>query len=245
MGPGSGRKWQFSRALRMSEPGARMSAVRLGQKATSLIPARFSSLLVSLLLMITVYPFVETAGRGQFLFSIFFTVVLLNVVYTVSSRGKVFYLVIGLTLLTLIVDWAGNVVELPAEALIRAFLSVVLLGLVEVVILKDVLRAEKVTAEKIYGAVCVYLILGIQCAILFAALAAHNPSALSVPLESARPMTQMLYFSFVTMTTLGYGDISAYSTRARVLASVQALLGQLYLTVLVARLVALQITHEK
>ena len=229
----------------MSEPGARMSVVRLGQKATSLIPARFSSLLVSLLLMITVYPFVETAGRGQFLFSIFFTVVLLNVVYTVSSRGKVFYLVIGLTLLTLIVDWAGNIVELPAEVLIRAFLSVVLLGLVEVVILKDVLRTEKVTAEKIYGAVCVYLILGIQCAILFAAMAAHDPSSLNVVLESGRPMTQMLYFSFVTMTTLGYGDISALSTSARVLASVQALLGQLYLTVLVARLVALQITHEK
>ncbi len=222
-----------------------MRAVRLGQKATSLIPARFSSLLLSLLLLITVYPFVETAGQGQFLFSIFFTVVLLNVVYTVSSRGGVFYLIIGLTLLTLIVDWAGNVVELPAEALIRAFLSVVLLGLVEVVILKDVLRAEKVTAQKVYGAVCVYLILGIQCAILFAALATQDPSALNVPLEEGRPMTQMLYFSFVTMTTLGYGDISAYSTSARVLASVQALLGQLYLTVLVARLVALQITHER
>ena len=222
-----------------------MSAVRLGQKATSLIPARFSSLLVSLLLMITVYPFVETSGRGQTLFSLFFTVVLLNVVYTVSSRGRVFYVVIGLTLLTLIVNWAGNVVELPAEPFIRAFLGVGLLGLVEVVILQDVLRAEKVTAEKIYGAVCVYLILGIQCAILFAALAAQDPFALTVPLESERPMTQMLYFSFVTMTTLGYGDISALSTPARVLASVQALLGQLYLTVLVARLVALQITHEK
>ena len=43
------------------------------------------------------YPFLETAGRGQFLFSIFFRVVLLNVVYTVSIRGRVFFLVIGLT----------------------------------------------------------------------------------------------------------------------------------------------------
>ena len=195
--------------------------------------------------MITVYPLLETAGRGQFLFSLFFTLVLVNVVYTVSRRGRVFYLVIGLTLVTLIVDWVGNVIELPAEPLLRAFLNVALLGLVDVVILQDVLRAEKVTAEKVYGGVCVYLILGIQCAILLAALAAQDPSALSVPLESGRPMTQMLYFSFVTMTTLGYGDISAYSTAARVLASVQALLGQLYLTVLVARLVALQITHER
>ncbi len=195
--------------------------------------------------MITVYPFLETTGRGEFLFSIFFSVVLLNVVYTVSSRRRVFYLVIGLTLVTLIVDWVGNVIELPAEPLIRAFLNVALLGLVEVVILQDVLRAEKVTAEKVYGGVRVYLILGIQCAILFAALAAQDPSALNVPLESGHPMTQMLYFSFVTMTTLGYGDISAYSTSARALASVQALLGQLYLTVLVARLVALQITHER
>ena len=61
-----------------------MIAVRLGQRATSLIPVRFSSLLISLLLMITVYPFVETAGQGQLLFSIFFTLVLLNVVYTVE-----------------------------------------------------------------------------------------------------------------------------------------------------------------
>ena len=210
-----------------------------------MLPARFSSLLVSLLLMITVYPFLETAGRGHSLFSIFLTVILLNVVYSVASHGRIFYLVVALTLLTLVVDWASNVVELPAEPLFRAIMSVGLLGLVEVVILQDVLRAEKVTAEKVYGGVCVYLILGIQCAILFAVLASQNPAALNVPLESGRPMTQMLYFSFVTMTTLGYGDISAYSTSARVLASVQALLGQLYLTVLVARLVALQITHEK
>ena len=211
----------------------------------TLKPPRYSYLMASLLLMIVVYPFLETANWGQFLFSVFFTFVLLNVVYTLARHSKLFYVVLTLTLLTIALDWMGNLVELPEEALLRAIVSVALLGVVEMVILKDMLRAEKVTAQKVYGGVCVYLILGIQCAILFAALATRNPDALNVPIEADRPMTQMLYFSFVTMTTLGYGDVSAYSTAARVLASVQALLGQLYLTVLVARLVALQITHEK
>ncbi len=222
-----------------------MMPVWIGEKTVAVVPARFSSLLGSLLLMLVVYPFLETGGRGRFLFSIFFTLILLNVVYTVASRTRVFYVVLVLTLVALALDWVGRLVELPAPALIRAGVSVLLLGLVVIVILRDVLRAEKVTAEKVTGGVCVYLILGILCAILFAALASHDPAALNVPLERDRPMSQMLYYSFVTMTTLGYGDIFASSTAARVLASLQALVGQLYLTVLVARLVALQITQDQ
>ena len=206
---------------------------------------RYSFLLVSLLLMIVVYPFLETQGRRQLLFSMFFTFILLNVVYTLARRSRTFYAVAGLTVVTLIIDWAGESMNLPDEPLLRVAVSFVLLIFVEIVILRDVLRAEKVTAEKVFGGVCVYLILGIQCAILYAALGNQTADAFNVPLEQQGPMSQMLYFSFVTMTTLGYGDISALSRPARVLASLQALLGQLYLTVLVARLVVLQITHEK
>lgn len=55
---------------------------------------------------------------------------------------------------------------------------------------------------------------------------------------------EMIYYSFVTLTTLGYGDIVPVSPSARSLATLEALTGQLYLTVLVARLVGLQITHS-
>ena len=69
------------------------------------------------------------------------------------------------------------------------------------------------------------------------------------PFRTAQEGTQtsapMIYFSFVTLTTLGYGDIVPLSPAARALAMVEALLGQLYLTVLVARLVGLHITHSQ
>ena len=62
--------------------------------------------------------------------------------------------------------------------------------------------------------------------------------------EGARTGAEMVYYSFVTLTTLGYGDIVPVSPSARALATLEALTGQLYLTVLVARLVGLHITHS-
>jgi hypothetical protein len=115
-------------------------------------------------------------------------------------------------------------------------------------ILSDVARSRRPTTERIFGALCAYVFLGILFALLYAHLEFRDPaaSAFSVSndavIESVGGESGLLplftYYSFVTLTTLGYGDITPVSEAARTLAWLEALLGQLYLAVMVAGLVA-------
>ena len=104
-------------------------------------------------------------------------------------------------------------------------------------VLSGVLAAGRVDAERISAALCVYLLAGMGFGCIFAAIEAAAPGSLA----AARPVELMdaVYFSFVTLSTLGYGDIAPVAPAARALALLEAVFGQLYLAVLVARLVTL------
>jgi hypothetical protein len=104
-------------------------------------------------------------------------------------------------------------------------------------LLAAVLAAGRVDAERICAALCVYLLAGIAFGGFFAALEAAAPGSLAGPAPMAHD--DALYFSFVTLATLGYGDITPATPAARALAVLEAVFGQLYLAVLIARLVSL------
>lgn len=119
--------------------------------------------------------------------------------------------------------------------------------LAAVVILKYVLQTHHVTANTIWGALCVYLFLGLLWAFAYSILMHVNPEAIRLPAdimpEGSDPrLTVYIYYSFVTLTTLGYGDMTPLTTTARSLSSLEAVTGQVYLTVLVARLVGMHIS---
>ena len=103
--------------------------------------------------------------------------------------------------------------------------------------LAGVLAEGRVDAERICAALCVYLLAGIAFGGFYAVLEALGPGALAGagPLD----LDDAVYFSFVTLATLGYGDIAPVSSAARALAVLEAVFGQLYLAVLIARLVSL------
>lgn len=123
----------------------------------------------------------------------------------------------------------------------------VFLGIATYLVLRDVFRTGAVTADTIRGAVCVYLLFGTCCAFLFGTIAAADPNAFVVvgaPAGSMRPTAEpMVYFSFVTLSTLGYGDVLPVSEPARLIAWMEAVFGQLYLAVVVARLVGLHLSQ--
>jgi voltage-gated potassium channel Kch len=146
--------------------------------------------------------------------------------------------------LSLGAEVAVNVTADTTVRVARGIVTSSLIAAASVVILKDVLRAERVTFQKICGGISVYLLFGILCANLYMWLAVAQPGAFTFASGGEATYSQMLYYSVVTLTTLGYGDIFPVAPSTRVLASLEALLGQLYLTVLIARLVALQITQE-
>jgi hypothetical protein len=115
-------------------------------------------------------------------------------------------------------------------------------------ILKDVLRRGQISADKIYGAICVYLLIGFAWTFGYGIIELLNRGSFSGLAEidandHVGRIMQLQYFSFATLTTLGFGDILPRAPVARTLATLEAVTGQIYLTVLIARLVGLHIVH--
>lgn len=209
---------------------------------------RHLALLISLLLIFILSPFVIPFRFGVVLLNIVGVAVLLSGTYAVSERKRLFALTVILAGAS--IGLSGLIIVLPGRGIVLAGHTclLLLLGLFSVSILANVLRAGKITADKIYGAICVYLLVGFGWAFGYAIIEELQPGSFSGlvvadPLDYVTRVTQMRYFSFITLTTVGYGDIVPQSQVARTFATLEAVVGQIYLAVLVARLVGLHIVH--
>ncbi len=113
--------------------------------------------------------------------------------------------------------------------------------------LKQVAMETDISPNRLVGAVCVYLLLGVIWAVAYTMLEMISPGSFGgfTPLPGRGWDSEWLYFSFVTMTTLGYGDILPLSATARALAYMQAVFGQLYVAILVAGLVSALISSRQ
>ncbi len=118
-------------------------------------------------------------------------------------------------------------------------------------LLHDLNQGGRSTSERVFGALCAYVFVGILFALIYAHLEYREPGSFTISNqrladEAAGESSQIPlfnYFSFVTITTLGYGDITPVSEHARTLAWLEALFGQLYLAVMVAAFVALHVSE--
>lgn len=136
-----------------------------------------------------------------------------------------------------------NVVPVVLFALFIAFLIYRILG--------DIFGGSRISSEKIFGAICAYLLIGFLFASVygFLYLLDHQAFAISDSLADRLQMDHrggnfnvFTYFSFVTMSTLGYGDIAPVSAAVRSVAWIQAVIGQLYLAITIAALVGIHIS---
>jgi hypothetical protein len=132
-------------------------------------------------------------------------------------------------------------------------IAIAFLCFVSWLILRDVFNEPSRTWDNINGALSVYLLTGFVFANLYLAIYLANPESFNMKrpeTPAADPTTDIfrtdfIYYSFVTLSTLGYGDISPTTPMARTLSWLEAVSGQLYLAVLVARLIAVQQTPRR
>jgi hypothetical protein len=112
--------------------------------------------------------------------------------------------------------------------------------------LKQVVVGTDINVNRLAGAVCVYLLLGVIWAMFYTLVNAVSPGSFAgfAPMVDLGWDSEWLYFSFVTMTTLGYGDILPVSATARGLAYMQAVFGQFYIAILVAGLVGAYVSKR-
>ncbi|HEY7113452.1 MAG TPA: potassium channel family protein [Thermoanaerobaculia bacterium] len=193
-------------------------------------------------------PLADTGGAGQIAFDVLFSLVLVSGVVAVGRRPLLTAAVAALTAATLGFRWAsfrspGSPAELWGFAL-----SIALLSVLAALVLMQVFREGPITGYRIQGAVVVYLLVGFAWAAAYEVVYRAWPGAFQFAqraTDETRLTHGLLYYSFVTLTTVGYGDITPIHPVARSLAMSEALIGQLYPAILIARLVSMRIAARR
>ena len=205
---------------------------------------RFLLLLVSLLALMVLEPFLFDYTRLRFLLEIFFSIILFASIYAVSEKKGVSLMAILLALPKFGTTWASISISHPLLNFFDSFLGIIFIAYIIVLILKHIFNQDNVTAETIYGAIVVYILLGLMWVFLYYLTELLHPGSFSLTeVLDAESKKSLYFFSFVTLTTLGYGDITPVSAPARSLAMLEAIVGQMYIAVLIARLVGIHISQ--
>jgi hypothetical protein len=206
---------------------------------------RFSTveLLIALALLFFSFPFVEELKGGDIIVSILLSLVLISAVLAVSNRRSTLVVAVLLAIPAIIGRWIDHFrphIVPPAVFLIA---GLVLVAFVVINLLRFVLRAPSVNAEVLCAGISAYLMLGLAWTMAYWLVDQLTPGgAFSFNTNAGtRSMNGFtgFYFSFITLSTVGYGDITPVSRIARWLSAMEAMTGLLYVAVLIARLVAL------
>jgi ion channel len=205
---------------------------------------KFLFLLISLLLMFALRPFLEGRFGMRILMDIFISVIILSGIYAASRKKTVFYGSLAIAAPTLIVSWANYFVAVPFSLLLGKIFNGLFFLFMILIILNYLFKEKKISTDLIMGSICVYLLIGLVWASVFAIMEITQPGSFKIPGEIGSNMSTFSYYSFVTITTLGYGDITPISAPARSLSVLEAIIGQLYIAILVARLVGIHIAQS-
>ncbi len=205
--------------------------------------------LFSALILFLILPLATPDRTQTFVLPTMFVLLLLAGLGAVSENRRHLVVAMALVLPALTLALLREVLAGPITTVVASSLFIVFFVYVVSVLVVHVARAQRADAEILYGAAAVYLLLGILWAVGFEIVEALRPGSLTLgvggeAIPEAHNFRTLLYYSFVTISTLGYGDITPATQLARVLALLEAVLGQLFLVVVVARLVGLYTAEQ-
>src|ERR1043166_8685427 len=209
-------------------------------------PQRRLILLLLILVLFTISPLLLAFHYGVVVLNIVGASVLLAATCTMSARKRLFSVAMTLSLISIVTT--GLLAAFPQTwaVLISHTSIIILVSFFAITIMDYVVRQGRVTADKIYAAICVYMLIGYAWAFAYSLLEEITPGSFTspVPIEHndyVGRVMQLRYFSFVTLATVGFGDVVPRSPLARTLAMLEAIVVQFYLVALVGRLIGLHI----
>lgn len=217
----------------------------------NLVPNSYVSLLISLLLLVLLTPFADLVVGGHIGVSlvILYLTVSAALVVSPSKMAKVRVMIIaalGSILWTCSKSIPYEPFHTTAFQCLANGIIILFLAVSAWLILKHILYSEA-SHNTICGAICVYLMIGVVFALLYLTCLEVSPDSIffshrpHITFNERERLAQLIYFSMCTLTTNGYGDILPDARFTRTLAWVEATTGQLYIAIMVARLVGLQI----
>jgi hypothetical protein len=202
-----------------------------------------AALLVLLLLYILVFtPMYGSPISGGGLISVAFSLILLTGVLATAQNHMIRIGIASIALIAFMAHWLHFVTGGPVLHLIDTTGAILFFSTQAYFTVQRVFRAGNINVYRILGAIAGYLIIGMIFANAYLFISLLSPDAFrfapGVKINEP-PLPELVYFAFVTLTTVGYGDITPLHPFARSLVSMEALIGQLYPAILIARLVTL------
>jgi voltage-gated potassium channel Kch len=218
-------------------------AVTFSTLARAYFRRRYQILFYSLLATMAAGPLLKTAGLGSNVLEVLLAINLLAAVAPLArGTGGKLLLIVLIALWSL--RWGAAWLDYPGLAIIGLALWTIIALLAAAAALRFALRATSVDREHLYAAADAYVLAGVFLGVFYWVLDRTWPTSLVFANERSEEVLTLasgIYFSFVTLATLGYGDIVPHSEPARGLAIVEAVAGQLYLAVMIAHLVSLHV----
>jgi hypothetical protein len=196
-------------------------------------------LLAALALLLVSSPFVEDLQGGDLLESVLLTLVMIFAVLAVGGRHRSLTIALVLVAPALGGKWLNHLRPglLPPIVFLAANEGFFIFVVAQ--LLRFIFRSSRVDANVLCAGLAGYLILGLVWVPAYVAVGRINPGAFSMPKGSTMDGFNAFYFSFTTLCTVGYGDLTPVSRVARMLAVAEAIAGLFYVTVLISRLVAI------
>ena len=209
----------------------------------------FTVLLSIVLALLVIFPLISEQPLAMRLLRLVFFASLTLTVYLLSPSRTLLKVVMTLGIVGQLLNW-GTFGSHQAVVLISIGVDGLFMAVSVFFVIGLVAKQRDVTADTIFGGICGYLLIGLVWSSIFSIIEHLTPGAFvidGVAVESTpgrRAIPQLTYFSFVTLTTLGYGDITPAGPLAAGLCALEAMSGQLYIAILIARVVGLHLSNR-
>ncbi|MDQ7824906.1 MAG: potassium channel family protein [Candidatus Eremiobacteraeota bacterium] len=216
----------------------------------------YTAMLVSIVMLIIVSPLIDRNFIGLIILDLLFgSIVFMGFAIVLKEKRR---LLTGATIIAiaLIMDLSNLNGTTSTKIVITSSVELIFLGYISSVILANVLNAKRVTGNEISGAICVYFLMGIMWALIYYMIEFTWPGSYSsLPSRSVNDaitfrvamdiFSSLLYFSFITLTSVGYGDCAPLTIMSRGFSTLEAVIGQFFIALIVARLVGLFLLNRQ
>ena len=204
-----------------------------------------SIFLVMIVVVVFVLPPLASLGvTGRLFLDVLFFLLLISGIASMSGRRRVLITLALISIVALAIRWIDSFNASALLDVLNYLSTITATILFSTVVLSQVVKKGPITIHRIEGAIAVYLLLGLAWAHTYELIEYLSPGAFTGALTASNRFSSWMYFSFVTLASLGYGDIAPVHPIARSLAVAEALTGQLYLAILIARLVSQELYYR-
>jgi len=202
----------------------------------------FWLLLVALAALLIGYPYFENSRTGAFLGGVASLLTLTGAIFAVRTKRWTLWVALALALATVAASAKAFLGGVRGDWIVEATFSA-FYAFMAVAVFLEVITTSRVTSDTMYGAVCVYLLVGMAFGSLYDLIETLHPGSFQINVDTAVPAVirwrTLIFFSFMTLTTIGLGDVTPTTVQTQSLTAIEGVIGVLYLAVLIARIVGM------